>query len=271
MSYSIFEKTIADMNYQEIEEASKKQAIILFPIAVIEEHGPHLCLGSDVYLTYILCKRVKEAIEKEGLDSLIVPPFYWGINNVTGSFAGSFTVKRNTMKTILIDLLLCLKNWGFNRIYLFNFHGDYNHNITMIDSVIDARIDSGVRAFAVFEEFMLGRFGLKGDEEYIATYKSSIPNGSPPEFMDVHAGSFETSLMEMNFPELVNKEVARTLESSKTTWQDGRVWSRGWDDARKITPLGYCGDPSVIDLEMAREADKSMVDGITKMFIDLYR
>ncbi|HEX3046830.1 MAG TPA: creatininase family protein [Bacillota bacterium] len=271
MSYSIFESTMADMNYQEIEAAAKQQAIILFPIAVIEEHGPHLCLGADVYLTYIVCKKVKEALAKEGLEALIAPPFYWGINKVTGAFAGSFTVRRSTMKAMLGDLLLCLKNWGFNRIYLFNFHGDYEHIITIFESVRDSRIDLGVKAYVALDEFDLRGYGLKGDEEHIVTYQTPRPEEPRPEYMDVHAGSFETSLMTFNFPELVNQEVARTLESSKTTWEDGRIWTRGWDDARKVTPLGYCGDPANIDLEMAREVDESTVDGITKMFIKLYK
>ncbi len=49
MSYSIFQGTMADMTYQQVEEASKQRLPVLFPIAVIEEHGPHMCLGTDTY------------------------------------------------------------------------------------------------------------------------------------------------------------------------------------------------------------------------------
>jgi len=47
MGYSIFSDTMADMTFQQIEDAAKKNIPVLFPIAVIEEHGPHMCLGTD--------------------------------------------------------------------------------------------------------------------------------------------------------------------------------------------------------------------------------
>jgi creatinine amidohydrolase len=51
MSYSIFSETMADMTYQQIETAAGEKQLVLFPIAVMEEHGPHLCTGTDTYLT----------------------------------------------------------------------------------------------------------------------------------------------------------------------------------------------------------------------------
>jgi len=45
---NIFEETMAHMTYVQIEEAARKGAIVLFPTAVIEEHGPHLPLAVDV-------------------------------------------------------------------------------------------------------------------------------------------------------------------------------------------------------------------------------
>ena len=41
MGYSIFSETMADMTFQQIERAAEQKLPVLFPIAVIEEHGPH--------------------------------------------------------------------------------------------------------------------------------------------------------------------------------------------------------------------------------------
>lgn len=134
MSYSIFRDTMADMMYPEIEKAAERKLPVLFPIAVIEEHGPHLCLGTDTYLTYMLSCNVRKELQALGVDSLIAPPFYWGINVCTGGFGGSFTVKPETMISMLCDLLECLKNWGFEKVYFLNFHGDFKHNVTIADA-----------------------------------------------------------------------------------------------------------------------------------------
>lgn len=56
--YSIFADTMADMTYQEVEQYAIEEAVILFPIAVIEEHGPHLPLGTDTYITYGIAKHI---------------------------------------------------------------------------------------------------------------------------------------------------------------------------------------------------------------------
>lgn len=155
MSYSIFSDTMADMTYLQIEKAAEEKQLVLFPIAVIEEHGPHLCLGTDTYLTYKLCKDVKKGLLDLGLNSLIVPPYYWGINVCTNGFAGSFTVKPKTMVSVLCDLLECLKSWGFENIFLFNFHGDFKHSLTIVETVKKAYEELSVGAYFIVPEFFL--------------------------------------------------------------------------------------------------------------------
>src|SRR5512140_2553851 len=56
--YSIFHETMVDMTYPEIEAAAKRHAILLWPMGVIEEHGPQLPLGTDIYDAYAMMKQV---------------------------------------------------------------------------------------------------------------------------------------------------------------------------------------------------------------------
>src|SRR5271154_130323 len=80
--YSVFQGTIADMTYPEVRDAAELDAIVLWGFGVIEQHGPHLPLATDVYLPSLLLRRVKALLLKEGIPSVIMPPFYWGINDV---------------------------------------------------------------------------------------------------------------------------------------------------------------------------------------------
>ena len=47
MNYSIFTDTMADLDWREIENKGRQKVPVLFPLGVIEEHGPvsytHLC------------------------------------------------------------------------------------------------------------------------------------------------------------------------------------------------------------------------------------
>ena len=60
--YSIFQETMADMTWQEVEKAAEEGAVILLPTAVIEEHGPHMGCGVDTYLAYQACKLARREL-----------------------------------------------------------------------------------------------------------------------------------------------------------------------------------------------------------------
>lgn len=264
MSHSIFEETMADMAYPDIERAARERACVLLPIGVIEEHGPHLCLGTDIYLSHALCRKVKQRLASWGQEAMIAPPFYWGINFITGAFPGSFTVRKATLRAMLVDILASLKRWGFENVFLLNMHGDPQHNLTILEAVQEARVDEGVRAHAILDSFDVQRFGLSGREPYILVHKSGPSFDGPDDFMDLHAGALETSLMAAFFPGLTNQDLARTLDSSKTTSEDLQVWRKGWSDARRTTPLGYCGNPSRINAEGAARAMETHAESISE-------
>jgi len=265
VGYSIFSETMADMNYKQIEKAAEEKLPVLFPIAVIEEHGPHLCLGTDTYLTYQLCKDIKSGLMDLGIDSIIVPPYYWGINSVTGGFHGSFTIQPETMVMVLCDLLVCLDKWGFRNIFLFNFHGDFKHNITISNAVKKAHLELGADAYFIVPDFFIQRAGLTGSEEYLLVHPTSHEPKPPTQYADIHAGDFETSLMAKYFPDLVDMDLALKLEPSRTTYEQLRIWQQGGEKAKAITPLGYCGDPSKADTKKAQIYKEEMVRGIPQI------
>ena len=262
MSYSIFSETMADMTYQQIEEAASKNLPVLFPIAVIEEHGPHMCLGTDTYLTYNFARDVKKGLLASGVESIIAPIYYWGINAAMNGFAGSFTVRPETMVSILCDLLRCLKNWGFAQIFLLNVHGDFEHNLAMTEAARRANKEFGLRVYSAVTEFFLNRAKLHGSEPYIITYAMEFDASS--QYLDIHAGSFETSLMVDQFPNLIDIDKAQSLSSSRTTVEGLKTWLKGGLRAREVTPLGYLGDPSAINTRAAMESKARMVNEIVK-------
>ena len=70
------------------------------------------------------------------------------------------------------------------------------------------------------------------------------------EYLDLHAGSWETSVVAAYFPDQVDEKVARTLEPTKVTMKEVGEWVT---NAKKITPLGYMGDPAKIDVSMGKK------------------
>ena len=253
MGYSIFDETMVDMTWPEIEKAAKEESVVLFPIGVIEEHGPHMGLGVDTYCSYLVSKLIRESLVKKGIKTLIAPPFYWGINHATGSFPGSFTVRKKTMRAMLYDILACMGRWGFTRVFIINWHGDHQHNMAILEAVRDARTETGIRAYCILRALDARRFNLSGKEGYVLVQKDTRSPGPSPKYLEIHADSLETGIMQHYFPEQVNPKAVRKLKSTDLTLRDLMLWRQGWSDAKRLTPHGYFGDPASFDPREARE------------------
>lgn len=257
MGYSIFDETMVDMPWPEIEKAVRGGAITLLPTGVIEEHGPHMGLAVDIYIAYLICKLTRKELEAKGIRTLIAPPYYWGINNATGSFPGSFTFKKGTMKTILYEILSSLHRWGLTYVFNINHHNDIEHNICILEAIKEARVDTGVRAYLIRPDWYVKRLGLTGKEEYVLVEKSPSSPEPPPKYLDIHAGERETGIMAHYFPSQVNVGLAKELKSTEFSDSDLMVFRQGWSDSRKLTPLGYFGDPASFDSEKSRRLIES--------------
>lgn len=260
MGYSIFDETMVDLSWDKLDELIKDRAVVLLPTGAIEAHGPHMCLGVDTYGSYIKCKLVKEILESKGIKTLIAPPYYWGINNITGAFPGSFTVRKSTMKALVYDILASLSRWGVKYVFNINHHGDVEHCTTLFQAIKEARIDLGIRVFSIISEFESKRFAFTGEEYHVLIYKETLddtPNSPQSEYIDINAGEEETSMMFKYFPKQVNVEKAKMLKPTNLKFPDLLEWRKGWSDARKITPLCYLGDPASygkVDFSCDKEA-----------------
>jgi creatinine amidohydrolase len=249
---NIFEETMAHMTYVQIEEAARKGAIVLFPTGVIEEHGPHLPLAVDVYGSYLQSRAIKKELELKEIKALIAPPFYWGVNIATGSFGGSFTSREETVVSVLFDAMACQKRWGFDQVFFINHHMDGGHVKALNKAIQKARMEIGIGAFWVIDQFFAKRLGSKEDEPHLLIHKSLIASGPPPLNLNIHAEAYETSFMWHYLPESVDLEVWRTLKPTNLTMKDLLVWQKGGLEARKITPQGYFGDPASANPETGR-------------------
>lgn len=266
MSYSIFADTMVDMPWVEVEQAIRAGALVLLPTGVIEEHGPHLPLGTDTYTAWLLCAGVRQSLEARGIQALIAPPCYWGINQATGGFPGSFSVRPETFKAVLMDLLANLKAWGVTRVYNINGHGDPAHEAVIFEALLEAQTTLGIHACAVREDYTAPMMGLTGSQPHIIFSRTPPMEGEEPPYAEIHAGAIETALMLRHFPELVNAALAKTLEPTRLTYADIPAWQQGGGTARALTPNGYFGDPA--GYEAVMQAVLAYYDALPALFAE---
>lgn len=258
----IFADTIAEMTWFEVEQAAKEGAVLLWAFGVIEQHGPHLPTGTDVYLPSARLRGVRAALAHRGITALIVPPYYWGVNVVSGSFPASPNVRPEIMKELMADVFAGFARDGFRQVFCVSGHGDAAHNRTVHGGIALGRSRTGLDISFVIDSALAKRIGLALDDPCLTltdagkpdaahTPLVSSPSAPVPErkFIDVHAGQWETSIMMHCCAPLVRESVRPTLKSTDYGMEDLLTWRQGYEAARRKTPLGYFGDPAAATRE----------------------
>jgi creatinine amidohydrolase len=261
-SYSIFAGTMADMTYTELEAATRAGAVALWGLGVIEEHGPHLPLGTDVYVptaTLHLVQAKLQTVNK--ISSVIVPAYYWGVNQVTGSFAGSIDIRPEIMVEVMIDVFKSLKKAGFNDVFCLSGHGDAAHNRALFEGVKRGAAAASIRVHLVVAPAMAARLGLDANDPHLLLTADTSPRPTGP-YADVHAGGPETSMMWGSYPRVVRDGLISGLKPTNLGPKDLQEWRKGYEHARRKTPDGYLGAPAEANPETGRKLIEANAAGV---------
>lgn len=273
MSADILTDTIAEMTWFEIEKAAKDGAVLLWAFGVIEQHGPHLPTGTDVYLPQARLREVRRVLQERGISALIVPPYYWGVNVVSGAFPASYRVRPAIIKELMADIFQSLESDGFRRVFCFSGHGDALHNRTIHEGIRLGAERTALDISFVVDEGLAARLGIDAADPHLTLTAQATPgrsrlfralssspsapvldDGAPLRYVDVHAGRWETSMMLTCCAGLVRDDVRKTLKSTDYGPDDLAEWRKGFEHARRKTPLGYFGDPAAASADEGRQS-----------------
>lgn len=250
MEGNIFKDTMTELSWIEIDALAKNDAVVLFPVGVIEEHGPQLPLGTDIYLAYAQAHDVWEVLSEQEIPCVIAPPFFWGgIRAITKEFPGSFPCRKELVTEMIKDILGSLKRSGFSKVVLFNNHGDGEHITAILDAVKQSREMYDIQAYWIEYEDDLEQRGFNGKEDYLLPL-TPVPfeefftcEKEIVDSFDIHAGAFETAGMRECFPQFVKEELLEGLEPSMLKGEQQMRFGFGKKEDCEIIPNGYCGDP----------------------------
>jgi creatinine amidohydrolase len=119
MSQSVMWK---ELTAADLRAKAQAGAVVLLPVASIEQHGPHLPVGVDTILCEGVCKAAAEAIAGE--TPVVVAPTLWcGMAEHHMAYGGTFTLDIPTYRAVLLCLLKSLERHGFARVLIVNGHG----------------------------------------------------------------------------------------------------------------------------------------------------
>lgn len=236
------------LSYPEIDALPRDKTLVFLAISPLEEHGPHLPVGVDFFNASFFARRSAEnlAQARPDLNVLLYPPIPIGAN--TFRFVGSVWIKMRTLKRMILEIACSLARFRFDKIALFSAHGGPFHLLTLEEACFLARRKFGVKMIlpgsTATVKFLRGEYlseieealGRKLEEEEKKAFQH-----------DFHAGWWETSMMLLNYPQLV-KPVYKTLEPVLVRFRDLRT-----DAIPKLGKgEGYMGSPARASEDFAR-------------------
>lgn len=105
-------------NWREIEAYLERSRVVILPIGSTEQHGPNGLLGTDHICAEAVALRVGEE-----LGALVAPAINVGMAMHHMAFAGSMTLRPETLMAVLRDTLWSLYQHGFRGFLFVNGHG----------------------------------------------------------------------------------------------------------------------------------------------------
>jgi creatinine amidohydrolase len=128
---------VQDMSTTEIAALDRAKTVVLLPGGILEEHGPYLPAFTDGYMNVDLTRQVANTIAKRpGMKVLIfplIPLGSGGANEIARkySFPGTYAVRMNTLRALLMDVSSELGEQGFKKVFVIHMHGGPDHNLAI--------------------------------------------------------------------------------------------------------------------------------------------
>jgi creatinine amidohydrolase len=106
-----------ELTQPEIAAQFKKNPLVIMPAGSVEQHGPHLPTGTDIFAANIIAHRVAEE-----MDGLVIPATPLGVTPMHAPFEGTITLTPDTYMRIVIETCAATARHGAKYLMILNWH-----------------------------------------------------------------------------------------------------------------------------------------------------
>lgn len=226
---------LAQLSWTELDQLDRERTAIFMAAGPLEQHGPHLPVGTDVFAAEEITRRVLERMATRiGTDwtLLLAPTVMYGSAVLSRPYPGTVSVRRKIQVEYCTDILDSFAGNGFSWIIVTSQHMDPPYILAWEEACQRVNMHGGhaIHGFEclVFDD-LFGEGSLSGVMDCDAEGES-------------HAGVFETSQMLRTHPELVHTELFSELPRVRLDFLQDLRQARSWRDLGN--GLGYTGYPA---------------------------
>jgi len=218
--------------------------VVLLPLSPIEEHGPHLPIGTDIIAAEDIAKEAAQHLlqENSALHVVVSPTIPLGCAPITADFPGTISLKGTTLFHLLVDYCSGLAQSGFKFIVIVNHHLDSVHLKAILEAIDE----------------VMANFNIKITETAGHIFYSGIPVEEVAfgrelgleMKCEVHADVRETSYIKYRYPELLKQDPTDLKPLLRNVGQELR---KGYTTFKEMgAKQGYIGSPALASEEYGK-------------------
>lgn len=214
------------LTFAELNAQAAADALVIVPVASLEQHGPHLATGVDIICASGVAQRVARRLVAQGHPAVVLPCVWTGLAEHHVPFGGTVTLDYATFAAVLKGVVRSVARAGFRRAMLLNGHGGNAEAVAVAAGECQAESGIAVAAGTYWH--------LAGDAfAPILERQSTV----------LHACEAETSMIMALAPGALRPERLAEAHGPHSTRPEGQpaamIRRRSFKD---MTPSGVVGD-----------------------------
>lgn len=248
-----------DIHWPDIAQGDAARWIAVLPLAAIEQHGPHLPLGTDAMIAQAYLARVHDLLPND-CPAVFLPVQAVGISTEHLAFPGTLTLPPEVAIRSWTAIGDSVARAGVRKLVMVSSHGGNSAAMTLVAQDLRARL--GMLAVTTAWSRFGVPDGIFGTEE--------IRHG-------VHGGAVETAIMLAAQPDLVRiggigNFTPRTvaMESTYRRLSAARPAPFAWQ-AQDLHPSGAAGDATAASADKGRQLIDHGAHAFCELLADIDR
>ena len=171
-------KRLEYLTQPEVAEQLKRNPLVILPAGSVEQHGPHLPAGTDIFAANIIAEAVAEKME-----GLVIPGGPLGVTPFHMPFEATITLSHETYIRVVVETCQSLAQHGAKRLMLLNWHEGNSSSLAIAAERLHREFDLSV---------------LTVQACYVAQEMYGPTSGGL-----THGGEIETLAIMASYPDLV--------------------------------------------------------------------
>ncbi|HET8995546.1 MAG TPA: creatininase family protein [Acetobacteraceae bacterium] len=231
----------------QLREQAQRDAIVILPVASLEQHGPHLPVEVDSLLGETVATRAARKLAARGQPALVLPVLWTGLSEHHMSFGGTVTLDFPAFSALVEGVVRSVLRHGFRRIVLLNAHGGNENALRTITDDLTPKLRAPIVQFTYWYAAA------------VAIAKILETQGGLQ-----HACEAETSMMMAVRPELVAAERIGMAKSNLTP-DVGDVVGGGvyrWRSIASRSGSGVIGNPEAASAEKGERLFEAIAEAV---------